>query len=62
MFKRSSQIVALRVNVHIQKKKKLSANNSERPVDALAIKKVNRPLTDNIKSRDASASKNGWYS
>ena len=38
------------------------ANNSERPVDALAIKKVNRPLTDNIKSRDASASKNGWYS
>ena len=37
-------------------------NNSERPVDALAIKKVNRPLTDNIKSRDASASKNGWYS
>ena len=39
-----------------------SKNNSERPVDALAIKKVNRPLTDNIKSRDASAFKNGWYS
>ena len=33
-------------------------NSSERPVDALAIKKVNDSLTDNLKSRDASASKN----
>ena len=33
-------------------------NNSERPVDALAEKKVNYWLTDNLKSRDASASKN----
>ena len=33
-------------------------NKSERPVDALAVKKVNYPLTDNLKSRDASASKN----
>ena len=33
-------------------------NNSERPVDALAVKKVNDSLTDNLKSRDASASKN----
>ena len=32
--------------------------NSERPVDALAVKKkVNYWLTDNLKSRDASASK-----
>ena len=30
---------------------------SERPVDALAVKKVNHSLTDNLKSRDASASK-----
>ena len=33
-------------------------NNSERPVDALAVKKVNHSVTDNLKSRDASASKN----
>ena len=32
-------------------------NNSERPVDALAIKKVTDSLSDNLKSRDASASK-----
>ena len=32
-------------------------NNSERPVDALAVKKVNYWLTDNLKSKDASASK-----
>ena len=32
-------------------------NNSERPVDALAVKTVNHSLTDNLKSRDASASK-----
>ena len=32
-------------------------NNSERPIDALAIKKVTHSLTDNFKSRDASASK-----
>ena len=42
-------------------------NNSERPVDALAVKKVTHSLTDNLKSRDASASKkemaypNSWY-
>ena len=33
-------------------------NNSERPVDALAVKKVTDSLTHNLKSRDASASKN----
>ena len=33
-------------------------NKSERPVDALALKTVNHPLTDNLESRDASASKN----
>ena len=33
-------------------------NNSERPVDALA-KKVNYSNTDNLKSRDATASKKG---
>ena len=33
-------------------------NNSERPVDALAVKKMNDWLTHNLKSRDASASKN----
>ena len=33
-------------------------NNSERSVDALAVKKVDDSLTDNLKSRDASASKN----
>ena len=33
-------------------------NNFERPVDALAVKKVNHSVTDNLKSRDASASKN----
>ena len=32
------------------------SNNSERPVDALAVKK-GESLTDNLKSRDASASK-----
>ena len=31
---------------------------SERPVDALAVKTVNYPLTHSLKSRDASASKN----
>ena len=31
-------------------------NNSERPVDALAEKKITHSLTDNFKSRDASAS------
>ena len=36
---------------------KVYKNNSERPVDALAVKKVNHWLTDNLKSRDASASK-----
>ena len=35
-----------------------SDKNSERPVDALAVKKVNHSLTENLKSRDASASKN----
>ena len=34
---------------------KLKKNNSERPVDALAEKHI--PLTDNLKSRDACASK-----
>ena len=33
-------------------------NNSERSVDALAVKKVTDSLTDNLKSRDTSASKN----
>ena len=33
-------------------------NKSERPVDALAVKNVNYSLSDNLKSRDASASKN----
>ena len=33
-------------------------NNSERPVDALAVKKVTDWLTHSLKSRDASASKN----
>ena len=33
-------------------------NNSERPVDALAVVKVNHWLTYNLKSRDAGASKN----
>ena len=36
-------------------------NKSERPVDALAVKNINHSLThsvtDNLKSRDASASK-----
>ena len=32
-------------------------NNSERPVDALAVKNIPHPLTDNLQSRDASASK-----
>ena len=32
-------------------------NNSERPVDALDVKKMNDWLTHNLKSRDASASK-----
>ena len=36
-------------------------NNSERPVDALAIKKVTDSLSDNLKSRDASASKNSLF-
>ena len=36
-------------------------NNSERPVDALAVKNVNYSLSDNLKSRDASASKNRQY-
>ena len=33
-------------------------NKSERPVDALAVKKMNYSPTDNLKSRDASAPKN----
>ena len=39
-------------------------NKSERPVDALAVKKISithsltHSVTDNLKSRDASASKN----
>ena len=37
-------------------------NKSERPVDALSVKNINHSLTDsptdNLKSRDASASKN----
>ena len=33
-------------------------NNSERPVDALAVKKVTDSFADNLKSRGASASKN----
>ena len=32
-------------------------NNSEKPVDALAVKKVTDSVSDNLKSRDASASK-----
>ena len=35
-------------------------NNYERLVDALALKKVNHSLTDNLKSRDASASKKSF--
>ena len=31
---------------------------SKRPVDALAVKNINYSLSDNFKSRDASASKN----
>ena len=41
--------------VHYQNE--IVLNNSERPVDALAVKKYQSP-TDNLKSRDASASKN----
>ena len=37
--------------------RQISRNNSERPVDALVVKK-GESLTDNFKSRDASASKN----
>ena len=36
-------------------------NNSERPVDALAVKNINDSLTHNLKSRDASASKKQQY-
>ena len=36
-------------------------NNSERPVDALAVKNITHPLTDNFKSRDASASKKTFF-
>ena len=36
----------------------MSSKKSERPVDALALKTVNYPLTYNLESRDASASKN----
>ena len=32
-------------------------NNSERPLDALAVKNITYPLTHNLKLRDASASK-----
>ena len=35
-------------------------NKSERPVDALAVKNINYWATDNLKSRDASASKKWW--
>ena len=37
---------------------KNNSNKSERPVDALAVKKITHWLTDNLKSRDASASEN----
>ena len=36
----------------------IKKNNSERPVDALAVKNINDSLTHNLKSRDTSASKN----
>ena len=36
---------------------KFDKKNSERPVDALAVKNINDSLTHNLKSRDASASK-----
>ena len=44
----------------ILKDKTCMLNNSERPVDALALKKVNHWLSDNQnqESRDARASKN----
>ena len=35
----------------------IKTKKSERPVDALAVKKMNYSPTDNLKSRDASASK-----
>ena len=35
----------------------IEKNNSKRPVDALAVKNIKYPLTENLKSRDASASK-----
>ena len=38
----------------------MTLKKSERPVDALAVKK-NQSLSDNLKSRDASASKNTQY-
>ena len=45
-------------NVFTYKGRVPEENNSERPVDALAEK--HEWLTHNLKSRDASASKNGW--
>ena len=43
----------------MKKENEEEINNSERPVDASAVKKkVNYWLTDNLKSRDDSASKN----
>ena len=38
---------------------KMIINQSERPVDARAVKNMNHSPTDNFKSRDASASKKG---
>ena len=42
-----------------EKKREKERNNSERPIDALVEngKSLTHPLTDNLKSRDASASK-----
>ena len=45
------------MNVKIARK----INNSERPVDALAVKNIPYRLTDSLKSRDASASKKDLY-
>ena len=51
MFRSEQGIILSLSSTHHDKK-----NNSERPVDALAVKKRD-PLTDNLKSRDARASK-----
>ena len=44
--------------VEVARNQTNTRNNSERPVDALAVKKVNHSVTDNLKSRETSASKN----